>query len=343
VMAKDNASHGAGADVSPLKLLIGVAGIYGAFMYYGQLQGDIVIYKDKNGDSLDRAWFVQVIEAAANVFVGLVSIIAVQGGPSKGIPFKGFMITGSTQVLAKAMTQQSQIFGVPFFVATLVKNAKMVPVMIGGIFAGEKYSLQKYIQVLLIIGGVVLVTVGKSKKPAKGSDKANDTEIYGMLCLALSLFCDGLTGGYQTSMKKKYEQDQKAKLQPFDIMLFTNLMMLFIAAGIAMGLDQFWGGIEFLQANPEMYGAVLRFAACSALGQSAIFFTIANFDPLVCTTVTTTRKIFSVLLDIVSRGHVLNEVQWGGVGVATLGVLGELYETFSKKKPKEQATKDKKK
>jgi len=30
------------------------------------------------------------------------------------------------QVLAKAMTQKAMIFGVPFFVATLVKNAKMV-------------------------------------------------------------------------------------------------------------------------------------------------------------------------------------------------------------------------
>ena len=29
---------------------------------------------------------------------------------------------------------------------------------------------------------------------------------------------------------------------------------------------------------------VMQFAACSALGQSAIFFTIANFDPLVCST-----------------------------------------------------------
>ena len=46
---------------------------------------------------------------------------------------------------------------------------------------------------------------------------------------------------------------------------------------------------------------VANFCLCSALGQSAIFFTLANFDPLVCTTVTTTRKIFSVLLDIATQ------------------------------------------
>jgi len=53
-----------------------------------------------------------------------------------------------TQVLAKAMTQKAMIYGVPFFVATLVKNAKMVPVMLGAIvMSGKKYPLQKYLQV----------------------------------------------------------------------------------------------------------------------------------------------------------------------------------------------------
>merc|ERR1719263_2708484 len=105
-------------------------------------------------------------------------------------------------------------------------------------------------------------------------------------------------------------------------MLFTNLAMLVIAVAVSASLDQFGSGLAFVLAK------VAKFAFCSAIGQSAIFFTMANFDPLVTTTVTTTRKIFSVLLDIVSRGHVLNETQWAGVGVATLGVLGELQEKF---------------
>lgn len=320
-------------SASPLKLLLGVFGIYGAFMYYGQLQGDIVIYKDKDGNKLEREWFIQVLEAAANVVVGLVGLIFLQGGPSSGIPYQSFAITGTTQVLAKAMTQKAQIFGVPFFVATLIKNAKMVPVMIGGIvLSGNKYPIRKYLQVACIIGGVVLVTVGKAKPSKGGEAKSNPTELLGMGCLAISLICDGVTAGYQGDMEKKYKKDNGKKLGSYDLMMFTNLVMLFIAVGVAMFLDQFWGGIAFLQANPEMYAAVLKFCACSALGQSAIFFTISEFDPLVCTTVTTTRKIFSVLLDIVSRGHVLNEVQWGGIAVATLGVIGELYEKFGGKK-----------
>lgn len=317
-----------------MRLLVGVVGIFGAFMYYGQLQGDIVRYKDSNGASLEREWFIQVCEAGANVAVGLMGLMITQGGPSPGIPFRGFAITGATQVLAKAMTQKAQIFGVPFFVATLVKNAKMVPVMVGAIvMTGKMYKFRKWVQVGLIIFGVVLVTVGK-KKSDKGA-AANENEAIGLGCLMLALVCDGATGGIQTNMKDQYKEDNGKKLQSYDLMLFTNLMMLIVALGTSTALDQLFSGVAFVSANPELMVALAKFSACSAIGQSAIFFTMANFDPLVTTTVTTVRKIFSVLLDIVSRGHVLNEIQWGGVAICSLGVLGELQEKFGGKKAPE--------
>ena len=74
-----------------------------------------------------------------------------------------------------------------------------------------------------------------------------------------------------------------------------------------------------------------HFSMASAVGQNFIFYVVTQFNPLVLTTVTTTRKIFSVLLDIVSRGYVLNGTQWSGVAAASLGVLGELQEKFGKK------------
>jgi len=324
-----------------MRLLIGVVGIFGAFMYYGQLQGDIVRYKDSNGASLEREWFIQVCEAGANVAVGLAGLILTQGGPSPGIPFKGFAITGATQVLAKAMTQKAQIFGVPFFVATLVKNAKMVPVMVGAIvMTGKMYKFRKWVQVGLIIFGVVLVTVGKKKS---GKDAAaNENEAIGLGCLMFALVCDGATGGIQTNMKDQYKEDHGKKLQSYDLMLFTNLMMLLVAIGASTALDQLFSGVAFVSANPELMVALAKFSACSAIGQSAIFFTMANFDPLVTTTVTTVRKIFSVLLDIVSRGHVLNEIQWGGVAICSLGVLGELQEKFGGGKKAPELTEGKK-
>ena len=76
--------------------------------------GDIVKYQAEDGSKLEREWFLQVLEAAANVLVGLAGLILTQGGPSPAIPYKSFLLTGSTQVLAKAMTQKAQM-GCPSF------------------------------------------------------------------------------------------------------------------------------------------------------------------------------------------------------------------------------------
>jgi hypothetical protein len=56
------------------------------------------------------------------------------------------------------------------------------------------------------------------------------------------------------------------------------------------------------------------------------FDTIANFDPLVCTTVTTTRKVFSVLLSIFLNGHKLSTQGWAGIGIASAGIFSEILD-----------------
>ena len=44
---------------------------------------------------------------------------------------------------------------------------------------------------------------------------------------------------------------------------------------------------------------------------------------LISTQVTTTRKIFSVLLSIFLKGHELPLMGWGGVALASAGILAE--------------------
>lgn len=308
-------------------LAFGVIGIYACFSYMGVLIADMNDYTAPNGEKLEREWFVQTVEAGTNVLVGALAIIAVQGGPSRAIPWGSFVLTGTTQVLAKAMTQKAMNLGIPFFVATLCKNAKMVPVMLGAIIlSGESYSMRKYFQVFLIIAGVVVVS---TSKPKKGSEGGSDLIAY--LCLILALTCDGLTGGQQTAMKKTYQAKHKAPLLSFDMMFFTNFVMMCIAFGASVALGQLEEGYAYVMLYPEIRYKLGKYALCSALGQSFIFFTISNFGPLTTTTVTTTRKIFSVLLDIYLKARNLNLMGWSGVALASLGVLGELQEKFGKK------------
>eukprot|EP01039_Chlorochromonas_danica_P003880 gene3880-4238_t len=300
-----------------VKLLIGAGGIYSAFLYYGTLQEDVFHYTAANGDKFKAAWFLQALEAFANVIVGGLGLL-LTGGSGK-LPQDMFALSGLTQVCAKAFTSLSLASGVSFPVVTLAKSGKMVPVMIGSLLlGGAKYTLREYASVLAIIIGTCIVSMGK-----KSSSKSSS--IMGIAFILLSLTCDGITGGVQNKLKKK-AKDMGVSIKPYDMMFWTNLYMGLAAAVFSLALGELNSGLSYCFANPLIFNKILKFAVCSAIGQSFIFYTIANFDPLFCTTITTTRKVFSVLLSIFLNGHALSPEGWFGLALASVGILAELLD-----------------
>eukprot|EP00746_Dinoflagellata_sp_MGD_P065715 gnl/MRDRNA2_/MRDRNA2_27349_c0_seq1.p1 gnl/MRDRNA2_/MRDRNA2_27349_c0~~gnl/MRDRNA2_/MRDRNA2_27349_c0_seq1.p1 ORF type:complete len:405 (-),score=56.18 gnl/MRDRNA2_/MRDRNA2_27349_c0_seq1:67-1281(-) len=298
-----------------LKLLIGAGGIYASFLYYGSLQEDVFQYVAKDGSKFKDVWFLQVLEALVNAIVGFVGWIVTQG--TSQLPHKSFALTGLTQVGAKYSMNMALAAGLSFPVVTLAKSGKMIPVMAGSLLlGGATYTMREYLQVLAIVAGTIVVSLSKKKSAGKA-----DTML-GYLWIALSLTCDGLTGGVQ----KRIKAQAVVKPKPYDMMLWTNTYMLGAAAVFALLLGELVHGVDFCYNNPVILEKIIKFAACSAFGQSFIFYTIATFDPLVCTTVTTTRKIFSVLLSIFLKGHSLNFQGWSGVTMASAGIIGEVLD-----------------
>lgn len=315
------------------KLVIGALGIYGAFLYYGIYQEDVFDFKAKDGSRFKSVWLLNAIEAVANVVVG-GSMGMLTGGMTKGLPLQIFAKTGVSQVFAKAFTLTALAQGVSFPIVTLAKSGKMVPVMIGSILlGGAKYTLREYASVAAIILGTVMVSLGGKKSSAASST-------LGLICIALSLAFDGLTGGLQKQMKEESKR-RGVKASPYDFMFWINLFMVATASTLSLVSGDFSSGVNFCRANPIILEKMLKFAACSALGQTFIFYTIANFDPLVCTTVTTTRKVFSVLLSIFVNGHKLSPQGWAGIAVASSGIMSELADKSGHKAPgKSSAAKD---
>jgi UDP-galactose transporter B1 len=233
-----------------------------------------------------------------------------------------FALSGAAQVCAKAFTSLALASGVSFPVVTLAKSGKMVPVMIGSLLlGGAKYTLREYLAVGAIIAGTCIVSMGKKSSGPSSS-------VMGIAFVVLSLACDGITGGLQKRIKKK-TSEIGVKPKPYDLMFWTNLYMALTAAAIALFLGEATSGVAFCLANPIIFNKILKFAVCSAVGQSFIFYTISNFDPLVCTTVTTTRKVFSVLLSIFLNGHSMNTQGWAGISLASMGILAELQDKSS--------------
>jgi UDP-galactose transporter B1 len=325
-MGADSTVVAAAGLSDSMKLLIGAGGIYGAFLYYGSLQEDVFRFVAPDGHSFKQAWFLQVLEALANVIVGFVGMQLV--GPTKGIPLRMFGISGAAQVSAKACTSLALANGLSFPVATLAKSGKMAPVMAGSLLlGGASYTTREYLQVAAIIGGTAIVSLGKKKGDGSSNSMA------GIFYIVMSLVLDGVTAGFQKRLKTETAK-VGVKPKPYDFMFWTNLFMCLTATVVAGVLGEINSGIAYLMANPEILNKIIKFAVCSAVGQSFIFYTIANFDPLVLSTVTTTRKIFSVMLSIFLKGHSLSAIGWSGIAMACSGIVAELQAKSSGHKKK---------
>jgi len=322
-----------------LKLIFGAGGIYAAFLYNGLLQEDVFRHKSSSGDgsSFHQAWLLSVTEAVANVLVGFLGRCFYRCTDPMGcrvsLPQKHFVISGAAQVLSKSFKSLALANGLSFPIATLAKSGKMAPVMIGSLLlGGASYSLREYLQVAAIIGGTAIVSLGKSGK----SDEVTCT-LLGVAFIVLSLALDGVTGGVQKGLMRDLAQ-RGAKPRPYDLMYYTNTYMAIVAGVIAFALGEFESGYDYMKVNPEILPMILKFSICSAVGQSFIFFTIAHFDPLVCTTVTTTRKVFSVILSIMLKGHALSFQGWSGVLLASSGIVSDIHEKYHRAKASHKRT-----
>ena len=67
--------------------------------------------------------------------------------------------------------------------------------------------------------------------------------------------------------------------------------------------------------------------------QNFVYFTLTQFNPLVLTTVTTTRKIFSTLYSVFrSPSNRLSTMQWAGCSMVFSGLLGDIARKATAKK-----------
>jgi len=175
-----------------------------------------------------------------------------------------------------------------------------------------------------------------------GEDKEEKGDSpYGLALLGLSLFMDGLLGACQSTLKQTHHSSSSSTTfrppSAMETMLWINLYATLILIPCSYYAGQFQHGMSMLFPSTDTIAntqadhtskLLLQLNLSASLGQVFIFLTIHHFSPLTCTTVTTTRKFFTILLSVYKFGHVLDVWQWCSVGLVFGGLYLEIVAKF---------------
>ncbi len=267
-----------------------------------------------------------------------------QSARREGLNHPLLLLTSLTYLSAMAASNESLHY-VSYPTCVLAKSSKLIPNMIVGWIVErlrgqqhgndsnhkKSHSIMEWLGAAFITLGIIGFQYIQLHKQSQnmGSDAKGDSP-YGLALLGVSLFMDGLLGACQSVLKQKNAittPGNRSGYRPplaMETMLYTNLYATLILLPASYYKGQFHHGMKMIVPSEDIENQstlLLQLNLSASLGQVFIFLTIHHFSPLICTTITTTRKFFTILLSVYKFGHVLDAWQWGSVGL----VFGGLY------------------
>ncbi|KAL8409053.1 hypothetical protein RB594_007484 [Gaeumannomyces avenae] len=373
--AKAESRAVAAADTRPeagvMQLMVAVAGIYGSFLTWAYLQEKLTTtpYGPPAAPEVFKfPVFLNTIQSGFAALTGLVYLVA-STPKGKAVPpviparsmLGPLLLVALTTALASPFGYAS-LAHIDYITFLLAKSCKLLPVMFLHVTIFRKrYPMYKYLVVAAVTAGVAVFTLhsgsrkGGHKKAASAASSSGQTA-WGLLLLGINLLFDGLTNATQDHIFTAFRPYSGPQMMCANNLMggavtaaYLLLSPWLVGTGLGewLGMDAAGGAGElqaalaFMRRYPSVWTDVLGFAACGAVGQVFIFYTLATFSSVLLVTVTVTRKMFTMMLSVVAFGHRLTSMQWLGVGLVFGGIGVEAAIARQEKMAKEAAKRDK--
>ncbi|KAF7856239.1 uncharacterized protein EAF02_011498 [Botrytis sinoallii] len=339
-------------EAGALQLIFAVAGIYGSFLTWALLQERLTTTAYGSEKAPEKFKFPVFLNTVQSLFAATVGYIYLRFDtpansktlpifPSQRIIFP-LLVVAITSSLASPFGYAS-LDHIDYITFILAKSCKLLPVMFLHItLFGKRYPISKYVVVLAVTCGVGIFTLhagAKSHgKPSKAALNPDRNTAWGLLLLGVNLLFDGLTNTTQdwifTSFQPYKGPQMMCANNIISTLLTTSYLLLspylvhtglgeYLGMDLASGAGELAGALAFMQRHPSVWRDVLGFAACGAVGQVFIFYTLSTFSSLLLVTITVTRKMLTMILSVVWFGHTLGSKQWMGVGLVFGGIGAE--------------------
>ncbi|KAK1251048.1 hypothetical protein MKX07_005603 [Trichoderma sp. CBMAI-0711] len=345
-----------------VQLVTAVAGIYASFLTWAYLQEKLTTKAYGPVDAPEVWHFPVFLNTIQSLFAAAVGFVYLLASAPKGasVPpiFPSRSILGPLALVAITNSLASP-FGyaslahIDYITFLLAKSCKLLPVMFLHITIFRKrYPIYKYLVVAAVTTGVAVFTLHSGRKHKKSARSEEANVSWGLLLLGINLLFDGLTNSTQDYIFQTFRPFSGPQMMCANNMMSTVVTSLYLIGSPALvstGIGEWLGmdvagsagelnaALEFVTKYPAVWKDVLGFAACGALGQVFIFYTLSTFSSVLLVTVTVTRKMFTMILSVIAFGHRLTQMQWLGVGLVFGGIGVEAAIARKEKLAKEAA------
>ena len=325
----------------PLLLLFCASGICASYLYFGVVQEMLFSRGTSTSSAIkdagSTASFMLALSCITNVVVAqiliwierIISRSTLKDTRSRPLRHR-YLIYGSLAYASAMMASNESLAHVSYPTAVLAKSSKLIPTMIAGLFLSDKkFSASEWISAVLITGGITSFNLSRLNTKSQGDDT-----VYGISLLIFSLMMDGILATCQTMIKQSSSKTHRAP-NALETMLWMNLYGVIFLAPLSYYSGQLSNGIRLINGSfPIEKGdmsittamAILNLTA--AVGQIFIFFTIQLFSPLMCTTITSTRKFITIILSVWNFGHRFSVFQWASIVFVFLGIYMAIVSEF---------------
>ena len=315
-------------------LVVFAAAIYTIFLTQGlvfERLHNMTFFKDGAKIRWSFPEGVLLFTITGNLVFAAIGILIYKPPPCV-VPQKMFVMMAFPMFLAAGCTYFSMSY-VDYPTVTLFKSAKPLAVLLVAMIACQHqvYSNKLKVMVIFVSIGLVLFFFGKEGSNEISSSATSSTwaGVFGYFGLLAALSFDGLAALVAVRISKFPHP-----ASPYHMQLYMNLWSLGIVFTYCVISGRIFVIFKFIAQFSSVLKVLSVLGVLNGLGQLFIFATITTFDPLVLSLITTTRKVFTIVLSAAVYRHSLNAMQWIAVCCLFFGLIWrDTYNWWKGRKP----------
>jgi len=199
---------------------------------------------------------------------------------------RGHLYIAVAMTFARGLTNTSlQYLNYPTQV--IFKSMKLITVMIGSVVMLRKsFSKYEYLSVAMLVGSAVLFSLGDV-------DVAPEASTYGLIVVVLSLVADS----FHSNTQEMVLRNQKAPTS--EVMFYSNMFAAGCSLVYCLLTGELFEALAFGAQHPILYILFISRSVVIFLGVQSFLTMMKHFGAVTATTVTTVRKILTILASFI--------------------------------------------